>query len=129
MKHIILIVDDDESVRMGLSSVLLSEGYEVSTASNGREAVERFQGVDVALTLVDINMPVLNGWGAIGQLHSLKPRAPVILITARPDQNGIARAAGVELMEKPLDIPYLLARISKLLQAPRDVARVPLRSL
>jgi DNA-binding response OmpR family regulator len=120
MNHKILIVDDDEAVRTGLSGVLLSEGYEVSTASNGREAVERFQGLDISLILVDINMPVLNGWGAIGQLRSLKPKVPIILITARPDQRRVARAAGVELMEKPLEIPHLLARISKLLQRPAD---------
>jgi DNA-binding response OmpR family regulator len=118
MKHKILIVDDDEAVRTGLRDVLLSEGYEVSSASNGREAVERFQGLDIALILVDINMPVLNGWGAIGELRRLRPRVPIILITARPDQRKVARPAGVELMEKPLDIPYLLERISKLVQCP-----------
>jgi len=115
IKHRILVVDDDEAIRTGLSDVLLSEGYEVSTACNGLEAVERFQGVRMALILVDINMPVLNGWGTIGQLRTLSPRVPIIMITARPDQKMIARTAGVELMEKPLDIPYLLDRISKLL--------------
>lgn len=69
----------------------------------------------MALILVDINMPVLNGWGTIGELRTLSPRVPIIMITARPAQKMIARTAGVELMEKPLDIPYLLARISKLL--------------
>jgi two-component system OmpR family response regulator len=120
MKHKILIVDDDEAVRTGLTGVLLSEGYVVITARDGREAVERSRGEDVSLILVDINMPVLNGWGATGQLRSLKPQVPIILITARPDQQHIARAAGVELMEKPLEIPYLLARISELLQCPAE---------
>ena len=116
IKHRILVVDDDEAIRTGLSDLLLSEGYEVSTARNGREAVERFQGIRMALILVDINMPVLNGWGTIGQLRTLSPRVPIIMITARPDQKMIARTAGVELMEKPLDIPYLLTRIGTLLQ-------------
>jgi DNA-binding response OmpR family regulator len=115
MKHRILVVDDDEAVRIGLRGVLLSEGYEVSTACNGREAVELFQGVKIALILVDINMPVLNGWGMIGVLRALSPGTPIIMITARPDQRTIARTAGVELMEKPLDIPHLLARIGILL--------------
>lgn len=117
MKHRILVVDDDEAVRIGLRGVLLSEGYDVSTACNGREAVERFQGVKIALILVDINMPVLNGWGTIGQLRTLSPRVPIIMITARPDQKTIARTAGVELMEKPLDLPYLVSRISALLDS------------
>ena len=118
MKQKILVVDDDEAVRTGLSGVLLSEGYEVSTASNGSEAVERFRGTGIGLILVDINMPVLNGWGTIGQLRTLSPRVPIIMITARPDQKTIARTAGVELMEKPLDISHLVARIGALLPQP-----------
>lgn len=128
MQRRILVVDDDEAVRTGLRGVLLSEGYDVSTACNGREAVERFQGIPIALTLVDINMPVLNGWGTIGQLRTLSPRVPIIMITARPDQKTIARTAGVELMEKPLDIPYLLARISKLLECPDEAWQASFRS-
>jgi DNA-binding response OmpR family regulator len=116
MKHRILVVDDDEAVRIGLRGVLISEGYDVSTACNGREAVEKFQGVKISLMLVDINMPVLNGWGTIGQLRTLSPRTPIIMITARPDQKTIARTAGVELMEKPLDLPYLVSRIGALLE-------------
>jgi two-component system response regulator ResD len=118
LKDRILVVDDDEAVRIGLRGVLVSEGYEVSTACNGREAVEQFRGVKIALILVDINMPVLNGWGMIGELRMLSPRTPIIMITARPDQKTIARTAGVELMEKPLDIPYLLSRVDALLQKP-----------
>jgi two-component system response regulator RegX3 len=128
MKHRILIVDDDEAVRTGLSGVLISEGYEVSAASNGKEAVESFRGEDIDLILVDINMPVLNGWGAIGQLRTIKPKVPIILITARPDQRTVARAAGVDLMEKPLDIPILLERIRALLDNPEDTWLASLRS-
>ena len=116
MKPRILVVDDDEAVRIGLRGVLLSEGYDVSTACNGREAIERFKDLKIALILVDINMPALNGWGTIGQLRTLSPRTPIIMITARPDQKTIARTAGVELMEKPLDLPYLVSRIGTLLE-------------
>jgi two-component system response regulator MprA len=113
-KRKILVVDDDEAVRTGLRGVLMTQGYEVDLANNGREAVERFATSQADLILVDINMPVQNGWGAVAALRSINPRIPVILITARPDQQTIALNAGLELMEKPLDLHRLLHRINEL---------------
>ncbi len=110
----ILVVDDDEAVRTGLRCVLLSEGYEVRTACNGREAVQDLAKSRADLVLVDMNMPVQNGWSTIAGLRNLQPNLPIIIITARPDQLRAARAAGLELMEKPLDLPVLMERISAL---------------
>ncbi len=111
----ILVVDDDEAVRTGLRCVLASEGYEVVVARHGREAVKLFRESPCDLALIDMNMPLLPGWGTIADLRVLNGRLPVIIITARPDQRNIAGAAGVELMEKPLDLPLLLKRIGALL--------------
>ena len=111
----ILVVDDDEAVRTGLRCVLVSEGYEVVVARHGREAVKLFRENPCDLALIDMNMPLLPGWGTIADLRALNGRLPVIIITARPDQRNIACAAGVELMEKPLDLPLLLTRICALL--------------
>ena len=110
----ILVVDDDEAVRTGLRCVLVSEGYEVRTACNGREAVQDLTKSRADLVLVDMNMPVQNGWSTIAGLRGLQPNLPIIIITARPDQLRAARAAGLELMEKPLDLPVLMERISVL---------------
>ena len=120
----ILVVDDDEAVRTGLRCVLVSEGYEVRTACNGLEAVQDLAKLPADLVLVDMNMPVQNGWSTIARLRSLQPDLPIIIITARPDQLRAARAAGLELMEKPLDLPILMERISVLTnqaQKPADV--------
>ena len=111
----ILVVDDDEAVRAGLRCVLVSEGYDVVVARHGREAVKLFRENPCDLALIDMNMPLLPGWGTIADLRVLNGRLPVIIITARPDQRNIAGAAGVELMEKPLDLPLLLKRIGALL--------------
>ena len=111
----ILVVDDDDAVRRGLRGVLVMEGYEVITANNGLQAVAVFRRQSCDLALLDMNMPLLNGWGAIGGLKALAPKLPIIVITARPDQRTLAREAGVELMGKPLDLSLLLRRIRDLL--------------
>jgi DNA-binding response OmpR family regulator len=120
----ILVVDDDEAVRTGLRCVLVSEGYEVRTACNGREAVQDLAKSPADLVLVDMNMPVQNGWSTIAGLRSLHPNLPIIIITARPDQLRAARAAGLELMEKPLDLPVLMERISALTRQAQKPAGV-----
>jgi DNA-binding response OmpR family regulator len=116
----ILVVDDDAAVRKALRGVLVSEGYDVIGACHGREAIQLFRVHPCDLALLDINMPLRNGWGTIADLRTLQSRLPAILITARPDQRNIAREAGLELMEKPLDLPLLLKRIGALLNRPRD---------
>ena len=118
----ILIVDDDDEVRRGLRCVLIMEGYQVSTAANGREGVETFRSGPCDLALIDMNMPLQNGWSTIAALRSLHRGLPVIFITARPDQRTLARECSVDLMEKPLDLPRLLERISALLSAPAGVS-------
>jgi CheY-like chemotaxis protein len=70
----------------------------------------------VDLVLLDLNMPVKNGWDTFEQLTRDYPLIPIIIATARPNQLFMAISAGVgALMEKPMDIPMLLRTIEKLL--------------
>ena len=85
-RETILVVDDDDSVRRGLRWVLVMDGYQVVAARHGREAIQIFQEHPCDLALLDMNMPLLNGWGTIAGLRSLNGRLPAIIITARPDQ-------------------------------------------
>jgi DNA-binding response OmpR family regulator len=105
-----------------LRRVLVSAGYNVVAARHGREAVQFFRVHPCDLALLDMNMPVRNGWGTIADLRGLNSQLPAIIITGRPDQGNVAREAGVGLMEKPLDLPLLLQRIGALLSAPPDDA-------
>lgn len=116
----ILIVDDDDAVRSGLEGVLRAEGYAVETAVNGIQALALLRRCPCDLALLDMNMPLLNGWGTIAELRRLNRGLPVVIITARPDQQTLAREADVELMEKPLDLPVLLRRIETLLNPPAN---------
>jgi two-component system, OmpR family, response regulator MprA len=113
----ILVVDDDLSVRQMVARVLVGEGYGVLSASNGEEALHVASCVRVDLVLLDLNLPVKNGWDTFEKLTTDDPLLPVIIITAKSNQLFTALGAGVGgLLEKPLDFPNLLQTIRDLLR-------------
>ena len=115
----ILLVDDDPTVRDSLNDVLVNEGYTVIPAENGQRAIAQASQSAVDLVLLDLNMPVKNGWDTFEQLTREHPILPIIIITARPNQLFTAVSAGTgALMEKPMDIPTLLRAMEKLLAEP-----------
>jgi DNA-binding response OmpR family regulator len=112
----ILLVDDDPTVRDSLNDVLLAEGYFVMAAENGQVALNLAAQASVDLVLLDLNMPVKNGWDTFEQFTREHPLIPVIIATARPNQLFTALSAGAgALLEKPMDIPTLLRTMEKLL--------------
>ena len=109
-------MDDDATVRDSLNDVLQSEGYLVIPAENGQQALDLANESSVDLVLLDLNMPVKNGWDTFEQLTREHPLIPIIIVTARPNQLFTAINAGVgALLEKPMDIPTLLRTMDKLL--------------
>lgn len=117
----ILLVDDDPAVRSALAQVLAEEGYVVICGADGEEAL-RIVDETINLVLLDLNMPVRNGWDTFERLTAQNPLVPVIIITARSNQLFTALSAGVgALMEKPLDFPELLETIRELLDEPVEV--------
>ena len=112
----ILLVDDDSTVRDSLNDVLRSEGYLVIPAENGQQALDLANKSSVDLVLLDLNMPVKNGWDTFEELTREHPLIPIIILTARPNQLFTAINAGVgALMEKPMDIRMLLRTMERLL--------------
>ena len=115
----ILIVDDDAGVRGSIGEVLVSEAYVVIPAGNGQQALEIAATQQVDLVLLDLNMPVMNGWDTWERLTAEHPLVPIIIFTARPNQVFTALGAGVgALLEKPIDISTLLRTIERLLAEP-----------
>lgn len=115
----VLLVDDEPRVCAALAGVLVSEDYNVIFAESGFEAIRKFRNGIFDIVLLDLRMPGLNGWETLAQLTFLRPLLPVIIMTALPDQQAAAEAAGVgALLEKPLDIPVLLETMRCLLSEP-----------
>lgn len=116
--HRVLVADDDASVRESLRKLLHGEGYQVLSVANGAEAVETFRREldQIDLLLVDLNMPLKNGWATLDRLIEINPSLPVLIITGQPNQMEMAEAAGVSaLVEKPIDVPALLKLIHELM--------------
>ena len=85
-------------------------------AENGQQALDLANQSAADLVLLDLNMPVKNGWDTFEQLTGEHPLLPIIIITARPNQVFTALSAGAgALLEKPMDIPTLLRAMRKLL--------------
>lgn len=119
-KHI-LLVDDDSTVRDSLNDVLVAEGYVVTQAADGQQALDLADRLPVDLALLDLNMPVKNGWDTFERLSAKLPLTPIIIITARPNQLFTAVSAGAgALLEKPMDMPMLLRTMEKLLAEPAE---------
>jgi DNA-binding response OmpR family regulator len=112
----VLLVDDDRSVLEALAGVIEAEGFEVVRAANGHEALQKFRRHYIDIVLLDLNMPVKNGWDTFEGLTMVNPLLPIVIITARSDATTDARARGVgAILQKPLDISLLLGTMRELL--------------
>lgn len=121
MSKRILLVDDEPSVRESLGKLLRAEGYAVDVAENGQVALEQYRRSRPDLLLLDIGLPVRDGWSTLQWLVGVDALVPVVLITGRLRQGELARQAGADaLFEKPLDVPRMLATIRELTERPGE---------
>ena len=126
----ILLVDDERSIRESLSKILGAENYEVVLAENGHEAIEKHGAQRIDLLILDLNMPVKNGWDTLEWLVKIDPVLPVVIITGRSNERALAETAGADaLMEKPLDVPLLLQTIRELMDEPMESVRAKAKHL
>jgi CheY-like chemotaxis protein len=115
----ILIAEDHLDSRDALRALLEAFGYAVLVATNGKEAVETALAEMPDLILMDIMMPVLDGFEATRMLrrHSETRSTPIIAVTAMEGAKELALHAGAnDYVRKPIDIRSLLAKVSGLLE-------------
>lgn len=111
----ILVVDDDPSILATVSEILKFEGYPVATASNGAEALEQIERQPPSLVLLDMRMPVLDGWGVARRLSEQGRRLPIVVMTAAQDARRWAEEIGAAgYVAKPFDLSDLLDAIERL---------------
>lgn len=113
----ILVVDDDETIRELVTMALSDEGYEVDGASHGLEALARIQEQPPDLILLDMRMPVMDGWQFSQAYQAVpEPRAPVIVLTAGHDLAGIVAEVNADgFLPKPFDLDGLLGIVASAL--------------
>lgn len=114
----ILIVDDDPAIRATISEVLGEEGYTVTTATNGAEGLDALAGVLPALVLLDMRMPVLDGWGFARALKERGLSLPIVVMTAAQDARRWSQEIGTaSVLAKPFDLDELLQVVERALQS------------
>ena len=121
MKYHILVVDDDLYSRELITKLLVADGYEVSTATNGEEALHRVTARRPDLVLMDLSLPVLDGWEVVRRIKAGPGLSiPVIALTAHAMNGDRQRAIAAgcdEYVAKPLDYALLRAKIDSVLRA------------
>jgi CheY-like chemotaxis protein len=112
----VLVVDDDEAIREVVAEVLRDEGYRVTCAENGEQALRELrQGDPPDLMLLDLMMPVLSGWEVLEELEADERLAalPIVIVSA------MAGPATKEHLLKPIDLERLLSTVERVTEAGR----------
>lgn len=114
MNEKVLVVDDEEAILLGVGDLLASEGYRVSTARNGKEALERFAADRPDLVLLDVMMPEMSGYDVCRAIRRTDPLTPVVMLTAKGEE--VDKVVGLELgaddyVVKPFGTGELTARV------------------
>ncbi len=117
MKKKILVVDDEEPLRVLYKKELEKEGYEVLVASTGKEALLRLEEGNPDLVVLDILMPVMDGMEALGPILGKNRKVPIILHTSYPEyrEDFKSWAADAYITKSP-DLAELKQKIQELLE-------------
>ena len=113
-----LIVEDDPNIRELLQLYLEKDGYAVTLASDGGQGLEKFRAIKPNLVLLDVMMPVMDGWAVCKAIRA-EGNTPVIMLTAKGETDDKVtglKAGADDYITKPFEMKELLARIEAVLR-------------
>ena len=118
-KNKILLVEDEETLAVGLEYNLTEEGYAVKWAKNGREALEFFKSENFDLIILDIMLPFVNGFEVAEGVRKADPQMPILMLTAKTESAD--KVKGLEIgaddyLTKPFHLQELLLRVEGMLK-------------
>jgi two-component system, response regulator, stage 0 sporulation protein F len=117
MKKKVLVVEDEEGLRLLYAEELEAEGYEILTAKNGREAIQQLEEGKPDLIILDIVMPVMDGIEALGRIVGKERKIPIILNTSYPGyRHEFMSWAADAYVTKSADLGELKDKIKELLK-------------
>ena len=129
----ILLIEDDAGAGAALQKVLVAEGYHVDRARRGDEGLSQARAADYDVVLTDFRMPGLSGLDLIARLHAVKPKLPIIMMTAHGSTETAIEATKLgacEYLTKPFEADELLDRVaaavrsSRLMSEPVEIAQL-----
>ena len=130
MKAKILIAEDDANIRLGLVATLESEGYAVTAASDGAQALKLYPQGKYDLVILDVMMPKASGYDVCRELRAKEVRVPVFFLSAKGEE--IDKVVGLKLgaddyVTKPFGVQELPARVEAMLRRGRSTASASAR--
>lgn len=123
-----MIVDDEPGVRALLNDTLRIAGFETIEANDGMSALTLLRTNKPALMVIDINMPLMDGFELVERLRSNNDLTPVLMLTAREDKGDIARGLKIgadDYVIKPFGIEELILRIKAILRRSLKPSNIP----
>ena len=120
----VLIVEDDKNISDLLQMYLEKEGYTVTTAADGGQGLAKFRTIQPDLVLLDLMMPVMDGWSVCKAIRS-ESQTPIIMLTAKGETDDKVtglKAGADDYVTKPFEMKELLARIEAVLRRTDRVA-------
>jgi len=112
----VLIVDDDPDIRDAVGECLRYEGYDVHSAADGQDALDRLEyGLRPDVILLDLMMPVLNGFDVLEALKS-RPEwksIPVVIVSANRGYEAEDLSGAVSILRKPVNVDRLIAAVEQ----------------
>jgi CheY-like chemotaxis protein len=115
----ILVVDDEAGIRATLRDILESEGYPVLTADSGARALPLVEAEQPGIIVLDMRMPVVDGWDFAAALRARGVATPLLVLTSAREPEAVAREIGAaDWVGTPFDVLDLLEKVAKLDAAP-----------
>ncbi len=116
----ILVVDDEKNVLELVAVLLEREGHTVACAPNGRDGIEQVPTFKPDLIVMDVMMPVMDGYSAFNKLSSDEEtrNIPVLILTGKGEMKEVFGLSGAHYMEKPFDPAKFLSKVKDILANP-----------
>lgn len=110
----LLIVEDDEGIRLTLKDILTERGFFIATATDGIQAFDMVKKSPPDLLLLDLGLPKMSGESLCKEVHALYPDLPIIILTAKYNTQDVVNSftnGAIDYISKPFDIDQLIARL------------------
>ncbi len=113
----VLVVDDEPDILLMLRVALEASGHDAVLAPDGEAGLSRLREGELDCVLLDVMMPVMDGWGVLDGVAAMDDPPPVVIISARSEERDVRRAlssGAVDYVTKPFSLPRLVALVEEI---------------
>lgn len=133
MSKKILVVDDELKMRILIRDFLRREGFETIDVSNGEQAIDIFlENKDIDLIILDVMMPIMDGWETLSEIRTYSDTIPVLMLTAKSENEDVIKGFQLgsdDYLTKPFHMPILIERVKALLRRTKQKEEINIGNL